>query len=195
MDDRRRYFRIDDEVLLAYRILKDDELGEFRRGTLRARIRRESVQELLFHLDTRFETLNEKLKALDPTVREAIEIMDRKLNLLERWALQHNDDNNSASPVHQLVKANLSACGLAMTTSEAVEVGQHIALDLILLPDYDQLELVSKVVSVREEESPHPYVVGIEFVDLREDDRDLIARHVMRRQTTDLRETRNLSVS
>jgi len=191
MDERRRYFRIDDEVLLAYRVLDDHEIGRYREGALRARIRRESVQELVFHLDTRLDALGEKLRAVDPAVREAIEILNRKLSLVERLAMQGEERVGDDENVHQLVKANLSACGLGVHGSAPVRIGAYVAIDLILLPEYDQLELVGEVVTCREAEAPHPYLIAIDFLDLREEDRDRLARHVIRKQTEQLRHERS----
>ena len=192
MDERRRYFRIDDEVLLAWRVLDEHEIGRFRQGALRARIRRESVQELVFHLDTRLDALGEKLRAVDPAVREAIEILNRKLALIERLAMQGDETSAEDETAHELTKANLSACGLAVHASAPAPIGACVAVDLILLPEYQQLELVGEVKTCRDGHEPQPYRIAIEFLDLREEDRDRLARHVVRKQTERLRDERAL---
>lgn len=192
MSERRRFYRVDDELMLAWRPLDATEVHEFRRGSLRSRMKQESLQQLVFHLDAKLESLSEALMAVDPAVREAIDILDRKLTLIERMLSQARPETSEDQADYQLTTVNLSAGGIGMEVDRPMARGAFVAIDMIMLPEYEQLELVGQVVSCRELTDVAQWSVAIDFVQLREVERDRLAAHIARRQTQILKSRRDV---
>lgn len=191
MAERRRFYRVDDELMLAWRPLDATEVHEFRRGSVRSRMKQESLQQLVFHLDSKLESLSEALLAVDPAVREAIDILDRKLTLIERMVSQTRPESPDADAEYQLTPVNLSAGGIGMDVERPLTRGAFVAIDMIMLPEYEQLELVGQVVLCKEHPTPGQWSVAIDFVQLREVERDRLAAHIARRQTELLKSRRD----
>lgn len=188
MAERRRFYRVQDEVLLNWQALAPEDVSAFRRGVLRTPIKKESLQALVSRLDTRIEELGEQMHAIDPVVREAIDLLDRKLTLIERMLVRTTDVAEAAD--YTMTSVNLSAGGLRLDLREPLEVGTLLAIDMVLLPEYDQVEMVAEVVSAQQRSRPPRWRTAVDFVQMREVDRDRLAGHVARRQTEILKAAR-----
>lgn len=190
MAERRRFYRVQDEVLLNWQALAPEDVSAFRRGVLRTPIKKESLQALVSRLDTRIEELGEQMHAIDPVVREAIDLLDRKLTLIERMLVRTTDVAEAEAADYTMTSVNLSAGGLRLDLREPLEVGTLLAIDMVLLPEYDQVEMVAEVVSAQQRSRPPRWRTAVDFVQMREVDRDRLAGHVARRQTEILKAAR-----
>ena len=88
---------------------------------------------------------------------------------------------------------NLSASGMAFKSKDAVEPGITLELKLLLYPSLAGILAYAEVVdcaALEEEESGFSYQIRVNFSHLRESDRDLLIRHVVQRQTDQLRRAR-----
>lgn len=190
MAERRRFYRVQDEVLLNWQALAPEDVSAFRRGVLRTPIKKESLQALVSRLDTRIEELGEQMHAIDPVVREAIDLLDRKLTLIERMLVRATDVAEAEAADYTMTSVNLSAGGLRLDLREPLEVGTLLAIDMVLLPEYEQVEMVAEVVSTQQRSRPPRWRTAVDFVQMREVDRDRLAGHVARRQTEILKAAR-----
>lgn len=190
MAERRRFYRVQDEVLFNWQALAPEDVSAFRRGVLRTPIKKESLQALVSRLDTRIEELGEQMHAIDPVVREAIDLLDRKLTLIERMLVRTTDVAEAEAADYTMTSVNLSAGGLRLDLREPLEVGTLLAIDMVLLPEYDQVEMVAEVVSAQQRSRPPRWRTAVDFVQMREVDRDRLAGHVARRQTEILKAAR-----
>ena len=190
MAERRRFYRVQDEVLLNWQALAPEDVSAFRRGVLRTPIKKESLQALVSRLDTRIEELGEQMHAIDPVVREAIDLLDRKLTLIERMLVRTTDVAEAEAADYTMTSVNLSAGGLRLDLREPLEVGTLLAIDMVLLPEYEQVEMVAEVVSAQQRSRPPRWRTAVDFVQMREVDRDRLAGHVARRQTEILKAAR-----
>ncbi len=190
MAERRRFYRVQDEVLLNWQALAPEDVSAFRRGVLRTPIRKESLQALVSRLDTRIEELGEQMHAVDPVVREAIDLLDRKLTLIERMLVRTAEAAEAEVADYTITSVNLSAGGLRLDLRERLEVGTLLAIDMVLLPEYEQVEMVAEVVSSQQRSRPPRWRTAVDFVQMREVDRDRLAGHVARRQSEILKAAR-----
>ena len=87
---------------------------------------------------------------------------------------------------------SLSGNGLAMAAKERYEPGTPIELRMLLFPEhYSILALAQVVRCERDQDVPEPaFVVALEFTRILEPDRDLIVRHLMKRQSEAIRQQR-----
>jgi len=122
-------------------------------------------------------------------VASYLEALNAKLDMLMQ-ILATSDDDLGDGPTHDV---NLSASGISFTAEEPAAVDTHIELKMLLFPSYTCILAFGTVVHCGPAEDGRPsgrYSIGVDFNHLREEDRDLIARHVTLRQSSMLREAR-----
>ena len=189
--DRRRYFRVQDSILVKYRVLQNDMIETERREIELNRTRVESARAALFGIETDFQELCGGLKADHPSVVDALQLMNRKLNLIERVLSTEVIQSPTADHVeHELQSVNISGGGMAVTASNPLTIGANLLIDLILLPTHDPIRTFGSVVGCREVDRGD-HEIAIEYTDIRPEDREKLIQFVMRRQSAQLREQRD----
>ena len=189
--ERRKYFRIQDFALVKYRVVQSDMLDYERRNVYLNQFKVENARAALFGLETNLQEVLEKIRRSDPPVVSALELINRKINLLERVvSLEHTPSETDEHLEHEPVEINLSGGGMAITAEHPLAVGANLAIDLVLLPDHDPMRIFGKVVHSRKLEGEQ-YTISIGFDDIREDDQDRLVQHVLRRQSKELRAVRS----
>jgi len=188
--ERRNFFRIDDSVTMSYQVVTQEELPQ----------RMDDVEaEANFTLMGSMASINQNMAGImhrieenDHDVAAYLKAINNKIDILGR-ALLSNDNGlteQSAQPV------NLSASGLAFYTSEKVDTGAILELKLLLQPSFTGIITFGEVVGsdlVDEQVDGFDYFTRVNFMHLRERDRDLLIRHVIIRQSEVLRRRRELS--
>jgi hypothetical protein len=194
LEGRRNFCRIDDEVILSFRLLRDRESsGETAADrpdassdtfTLLSQValHREHVQGLL-----------RALRSESPRILRCISAIEERLELLESWVLLTQLAPCSDRP--QTVR--LSAGGMSFRTGSRLRADSVLALEIILLPSLTGILSRGRVLrSVRQlgGDGSLPYVTAVEFIDMKESTRDLITRHILaqegRRRRRDRHEQR-----
>ncbi|WP_447973798.1 PilZ domain-containing protein [Nitrospira sp. Kam-Ns4a] len=111
--------------------------------------------------------------------------------LLEQVLLALARHNLAAVRLPIARKVNLSGSGIRCETRWICPVGTRVRVDLIL-PPFQRIRAAGTVVWCQAMSPPrHGALVAIEFVDLPEDDRERLIRHVFRRQADYLRKHRS----
>jgi len=200
--ERRRYFRIDDELALSYRVLEGTEIDA-------AMARFSSGEDETLALAATFgATSHDMHLALEgfrqdlPEVADYLEGLNRKLDILARLLVA----KDSGLPAHPTHAVSLSASGIAFHVRDAVEPGSLLELKLLVFPSHVCVLTLGAVVSCRERTAPgephseaspdadparYPYRLGVDFSFIRDDDRELLFRHIVRKQGERLRATRD----
>lgn len=187
--ERRQYFRIQDTALVKYRVIQDHMLERERRGVYLNQIKLENARAALFGLETHLQEVLEKVRPAEPLVVEALELINRKINLLERVvSLERAPNEDGDFLEHEPREINLSGGGMAITADSPIGVGANLSIDLVLLPDNDPMRIFGSVVDCRERDALH--TISIAFEEIRQEDQDRLIQHVLRRQTADLRARR-----
>lgn len=192
--ERRKYFRIKDTALVKYRVIEDSMLETERRGVYLNQIKLENARAALFGLESSLQEVLDKVRPQEARIAEALELINRKINLLERVvSLEHAPAEAGDHFEHEPKEIDLSGGGMAITANSALEVGTHLAIDLVLLPDNDSMRIFGHVVDIRATDSGE-YVISIAFEEIRQEDQDRLIQHVLRRQSVDLRAAREPAV-
>lgn len=185
--ERRRYFRIRDNALVKYHIVQSDMVETERRNVHLSQIKAENTRAALFGLETQLQDVLDTVRRSDPSVFEALELINRKINLLERIV---SVDNAPASAgerqAHEPKEINLSGGGMAITAEGPIAIDANLAIDLVLLPNNDPMQVFGRVVGCRETEG-NECVISIVFEEIRPEDQDRLVQHVLRRQSEELR--------
>ena len=183
--ERRRYFRIDDTMGLAYTLLGPEEarafvdrLGENGPGT-----------DYIANFDNRIEALLEAAKAETPVVAELVELLHRKLNFVIRQL--DIDADLMRRVAYQLRQVNVSACGMAFSCEEPLPVDQALQLDLLLQPGDVHIPILARVIACDPDAEEPCHFVRLDFEQIRPRDQELLIQHIVRRQSTLLRGSRS----
>ena len=201
MKERRRFYRINDSVVLNYRAFPEEQVDE-----AISRLKMLSSQHKLLHnslggLELRLDFLLQEITEPLPEIAEALKLINRKLSILSHLdspdtnsVLELDKNNIEATPVptHEV---NLSGGGLAFYSPGAIPIGETMEIELALFPDYYNVRGVGRVVDCREVEEADPdkkYEVAVDFIYLQEEDREYIIAHILKKQSEELKEQREL---
>lgn len=167
--DRRRYFRINDQVgLKLVGIRTEDEaavIADFANSSARVGLVNELRAVHETHLPER-----RSLETRFPTVASYIRMLERQIEILA-FALDDRDDF-PGKPDHPV---NLSAQGLSLQTDEGFAIDSLVEVSLALFPDRSRIKALARVVKCDAEELG---ATALEFSHLRDADREAIIHHV-----------------
>lgn len=195
--ERRRYFRIDDELLFHYVFLSPEEKAKQME-------RLKSGEDLcpdLYHtflmLESDIVELINKAKKEQPMLAQAIELLNRKVNVISKGPPSNHNQGRSVFDAEP-VPINLSGCGLAFMSPKPIEIGSFLQLEYVLLPQKHYIMCIGEAVKCEEaplsgqypRTSEKPYRIGVNFVAIRPDDTEKIIQHVIKREAQALRESK-----
>lgn len=186
-EERRRFFRIDDAVNLYYKIvdeqtviaasqMTDDVLSNCSLVTALDVLNQES--RLVLH----------RIEKNEPEIAEYLKLMDSKISLLAQAVLQQNNDLSEST----LCNTNLSASGLAIEVDSAIKVGEFIEVKLFLSSCVAVILLYGKVVYCKKNstsDNTASFQIGIDYINLKDADREVLIKHIVKRQMQQIRET------
>ena len=190
MDDRRRYFRINDKVSLKYRVVQGlDIQAEI--------VRTEHEQNTLAEMKNAFNCIEAKIMSkmprieeVNPLVAEVLELFDKKLSLVESMVLHKEDDANSITDTQEV---NLSASGMAFESNTPINEDVNLKMELILFPEYQFIPLYARVVECHKkmDDNLYRFNIAVDFVGISEIDQETIMQHVLSRQAATIKKERD----
>jgi hypothetical protein len=125
------------------------------------------------------------LRLLYELIYQANLKMDRILDILEggrteKYAVSKNEN------------VNISGAGMRFIADQAFSIGDIIALRIFLpLAIQTQIDVLGEVKKVSESERKGKYCIIVKFIELSEDDREMIIKYVFKRQREILRGASN----
>ncbi len=181
VEDRREFFRVEDRVLLRYcRVARETATAQ---GSAEELFDDGEVFWLMRELRSVDAEHHSRLRGLADNNRELglyLKALNRKIELIAA-ALSAFDRARHGIPEQQVT---LSEAGIDFTVDEPLQVGDLIALQLVLLPEYLAVALWGEVLSV----DTATRRVGVSFVHQRETDRQILARHALQVQIASRRQ-------
>lgn len=187
--ERRRYFRIEDEVILFFREVARDnvpEYGAFQEQDLDAF----SLSSKMDLLTAESRPLLRRIEREVPDVGAFLRLLEQKIDLVAK-ALLSSETDLMEQPTR---KVSLSASGLAFESDAPFQIGRVLELKMVLPPTLAGVLAYGSVVYCRPASLGHSmYQIAVDFIGLRERDRELLIRHVVKRQLRQLRERNQIS--
>jgi len=184
--ERRGFFRIDDNVALSYRLMATDvSQQDAASGMVDS-----DASLLVNELEKMREVSRIHFRHVEkeqPEVARYLAHIDSKIDLIAQHVMMESD----GLFVKRTQEVNISGSGLAFTVKDDLPVGRSIELKFVLKPSLASIQTYSKIISCE----PHAeqFRVAVEFTHLNDDDRDLLIRHVVKKQMNDIREHKTLS--
>jgi hypothetical protein len=181
-DERREYFRIDDEVVLQFRLIDADELEPL-------------VQRIEAHVPDRFTAASSfaatsrqmahvmhKVQHQSPELARCLQAIDQKLNLLARLFVSEEIDIEE-QPTQEVI---ISAGGIAFRSRQEIGIGSLLEMRIVLFPSLIGILNISRVVDCErldDNDGQFSWQITATYEHLRESDRELLVRHIMNRET------------
>ncbi len=178
--ERRRYFRITDQVVIKYRVISEaqddhgdtDDLYSLRGGSKR----------LLGNQDL----ILSRIEQQSPDVAQYLRHLESRVDEMYRLLLLQEVETGYGS----VKEASLSGGGLAFYAGERISPGVYLQLKLLLMSSC--VALMCRGTVVRSERRSrylptHPYRIAVEFEVINESDRDILIKHILKCQAAKLR--------
>jgi len=185
-EERRRFFRIDDEVNLFYQ--KVDEKMVLEPSHLSDNILSNcSLSAALEMVSQDSAQLLYRLERNQPDVADYLRLIDTKIDLLAQAIMLQGGEfkeNNTRN-------ANLSAAGIAFEVEQKLETGDYLEIKMLLVHCMAIIVAYGKVVYCKDSQSgdsEYPYLVGVDYVNMKDQDRELLIKHVVKKQLQQIRD-------
>lgn len=179
--ERRRYFRINETVGIAYQTIDvngHDGLG----GKV------PDVMQLVAKQDRKIERLLREVADEHPKIAELVSVFNQKLERIVNHIVLESD---LVERIAQRIKeANLSACGMAFSNDEAVEVGARLKLELTLYPSEYKLSTAGIVVACDKQSDSSEWYWRIDFFDMADHAQEALIQHIVKSQSQQIKNFR-----
>ncbi|HHH44823.1 MAG TPA: PilZ domain-containing protein [Gammaproteobacteria bacterium] len=189
-DERREYFRIEDEIALDYRLIDRDEAGRLQEK-IQSRVVDRFTAASSFAATTRQMThVMHKVQSDSPELARCLQMLDQKLNMIAQLFVSEEMGLNE-QPSREV---NLSAGGVAFRARHEIDVDSLLELRMVLFPSLVGILTVSRVIHcerINDDNRHFPWQIAVVYEHLRESDREHLVRHIMAKETQQLREERS----
>ena len=182
--ERRRFFRINDDIFLEYDLLDENEYNN-------AQEELDAIKHSAFSMSAEFATLNNEfhpllnnIKQNTPDIAQYLELLNQKIDALSQHLLESQipaEDNK--------VSANLSASGIAFRSKKPINKGQGLRLRIVLFPEKVGIMVFGRVMHCDNEKDPHSeHLITVDFEHIRYEDQELMIKHNINKQILELRQ-------
>lgn len=176
-DDKRDYFRIQDTLLLDYRLISGPEADDgFADNS--------PLLGLLSELQTLeydSQPLLRQITEADRALANYLKVINKRIDLIARaLSLQIADEAGPPTDV------TLSEGGLSFFNAEPLAVGDWVSLRLVLQPTALGLIIPARVIR-SEAHSDGRHRIALGFDELNDQQRQILARHILQKQAQDIR--------
>ncbi len=184
-EDRRRFFRIDDEVNLTYKKVDSQQVSEISHVEDNI-LGNFSLAAAMDALSQESQLILRRLEKNDSDIADYLKLMDDKIELIARAVLLQETDFSAENTR----EVNISATGLAFACQEALNAGDFLEIKMLLTSSMAIVITYGKVIYRKmnhADDKEYPYIVGLDYVNMKEQDRELIIKHVVKRQMQQIR--------
>lgn len=185
-DDRRRFFRISDAIGVSYTLISNEEDGSEAGG--HSTETEVDVTELFKSDNQAIKSALEGLSTASPEAAKAIAALDSKIEKI--ITLIELDGSVEGKSLHSIQQASISACGIAFPISENIPAESKINLTLFLETAGEQVSALGRVIECQSLPEESEYYLRIEFVEMKEADREKLIQHIVQRQGSLLKSLR-----
>jgi PilZ domain len=182
-DERREWIRIDDRVLMEYRVLTET-------GTAGPVEATNATPEMISAVVTQptadlLARTEESLigSPVLPWIMKVDYLLEAILNSL---AVTHPTSVTMARPTD----VNLSGGGMGFVSLREFSAGDQLAIKMIL-PPFRLIQTLVKVIRSVPQADGQGFAIATEFIDLKADDQEHLIRHILQTQAERLRARRN----
>lgn len=173
MDERRRFFRIDDTIGLRYEVLTEAEARRTQQDLERGEF--DDANQLQM-VERQLQLLIDKMRVQNPEFADAASLLNAKFNLLKGQIPSYRDDGRV------ICEVSISACGICVDIDERMREGETLLLDLTLLPTDLHIHTLATVISCEKADEPGQWTLSADFTNMLEQSEEMLVQHIVKRQ-------------
>lgn len=176
-EDRRTYYRVDDDVYLEYLVLSEADIEEAIKEFKGQSPEHFNPLNQLQAISVRNRSLLERIRRNQPDIGEFLVGLEEQVQLLAHAIAQ----DQVGVPIVPNESVNISAGGISFCSEQSLNTGTLVEFSIIIVPAYLHISALGAVVYCRRDgQSPpdYPYRIGVEFSHMHDADRDALMRHV-----------------
>ncbi len=177
INERRSYFRVDDKVLLRYKPV--DESCALA-NIIPTAFKEDPSYSLMRELQSIDQDNAKYLRAIGEHSRDLeayLKGQNKKLELIAAKIIEHEEQ----APDQKKQRISISEGGLSIHTDTELANDGYLAIQITLLPNHHTLVVFAKVINCSNDPKGG-YNVALSFTHLKDNDRQLIAKHIMQLQ-------------
>ncbi|MGR9071873.1 MAG: PilZ domain-containing protein [Gammaproteobacteria bacterium] len=185
-EERREYFRINDEIKLVYEIVDertlDDEMKTYEDDPMNL-----AFSGAFDDLSQETQHMMRKLERSTPEIADYLRVLENKIDLIAR-ALSLR-----SAPQLEMQKTrsvNLSAAGIAFECEEALKEGTFLKIEMLLVSSLNLIRAFGRVVycKMNPDKPGFPYLVGVDYRNMTEQDKERLAKYVVKKEMQQIRQ-------
>ena len=182
INERRDYFRIDDTVLLRY--LPIDKTSALANIVPR-RFSENPSYSLVRELQLIEQENSKFLRAIAEENRDLeayLKSINKKIELIAGKLMEGEDESSDQQKTH----ITMSEGGLSFHAVNEHADDSYLALQITFLPSHQPIIVFTKVINCTQH--GNDYIVALSFVNLKDTERHIIAKHIMQIQLAQRRQ-------
>ena len=184
--DLRNYFRVNSVVKLRTCPVTPQQI---KADAWPQTLHKSPAMQLMEALRTIEQESSATLRAIaeqNKTIEQYLRTTNKRIELIASYL--SNVDQESTSNKEQKVLISEAGIEFAVNNLTDIKMGECLALEIILTLSHASLSIYGKVINVREGKGK--YIVGVEFIEVKDAERQLLAKHVIQQQMQDKREAK-----
>jgi len=190
-DDRREFFRINDNVYLTLKPIDSNEIVDLASAIRnKSGIDANSEQHQLTTLQNAFSHVTDQINQTDREVARALRLLNDKVNLIAQMVTRQKTRPEDCIATD----VNLSGGGLSLMCQQEHQKKQAFDFKIELRPSGSIIHGIASVVGCSQPyDAPKdtPYLLRLVFSHMTENDRNLLVKHTLTRQAELLRASKN----
>lgn len=189
-EDRRGFFRIDDEVNLFYKKI-DEKLVTEPHHVSGNILNSCSLSTALEMVSQEAALLLRRIEKNLPDVADYLRVIDSKIDLLGQAIMMQGLQFKE----NETRNVNISASGIAFNCEEALKENDYLEIKMLLISCMAVIVTYGRVVYCKNSQandSRYPYFVGINFINMKDEDREMLIKYVVKEQLQQIRDKKKI---
>ena len=184
-DNKRGYFRIDDEVYLRVKKVEPSDSTDLH--TYFDNFRQSTILTARFHQQrTALAPVLAEIKSRDIAVASYVSMLSDQVDLLATRLLTGSIFLSN----EPLQTVNMSAEGMRFHSAIEYRVGDQLEMIYALFPGGDYIPVLAEVLRSEWDNDAEDYMISVEYVSMNDDDKELVIHHMLYMQRQYLQKKR-----
>ena len=184
-ENKRGYFRVDDEVFLQVKKLSTDEVVDI--DTYFEKFRQSTLITARFHQQrTAMAPALSEINARDKAVADYLSMLNDQIDMLADKLISESIFAEN----EPLQAVNMSAEGMQFRTSTEYQTDDELEIIFALFPGGDYIPVIAKVVRTDLDTESKEFSVSVQYSNINEDDKELVIHHMLFLQRQQLQKKR-----